>query len=165
MHGLNIKLWFLEQVSIPCRPQKTFTLFVLDVPDDLPVEDVRHSLYRFNSVVEVVRLVVHFANEKPPAEGKFWMNEIHCGQSARVLILMLKGTPPPKPQLPKVAKEDELPNNKDAPPAPIRITLASLDEYNILLQNGLDFYGATFFPTESNLPQYTAAKIATKRGR
>lgn len=134
---------FYRKVSIPCRPQKTFTLFVLDVPDDLPVEDVRHSLYRFNSVVEVVRLVVHFANEKPPTEG----------------------TPPPKPQLPKVAKEDELPNNKDAPPAPIRITLASLDEYNILLQNGLDFYGATFFPTESNLPQYTAAKIATKRGR
>lgn len=56
-------------MSIPCRPQKTFTLFVLDVPDDLPVEDVRHSLYRFNSVVEVVRLVVHFANEKPPTEG------------------------------------------------------------------------------------------------
>ncbi len=84
---------------------------------------------------------------------------------ARVLILMFKGTPSTKPQLPKVAKEDEPANNKDAPPAPIRITLASLDEYNILLQNGLDFYGATFFPTESNLPQYTAAKIATKRGR
>lgn len=149
-------------MSIPCRPQKTFTLFVLDVPDDLPVEDVRHSLYRFNSVVEVVRLVVHFANEKPPTEGNLQWNALHW---QRRLILMFKGTPPPKPQLPKVAKEDELPNNKDAPPAPIRITLASLDEYNILLQNGLDFYGATFFPTESNLPQYTAAKIATKRGR
>jgi hypothetical protein len=32
-------------------------------------------------------------------------------------------------------------------PPLVRVTLASLDEYNILLQNGLDFYGATFFPT------------------
>jgi hypothetical protein len=29
------------------------------------------------------------------------------------------------------------------------VTLASLEEWNILLQNGLDFYGATFFPTEA----------------
>lgn len=34
-------------------------------------------------------------------------------------------------------------------PNPVRITLASLDEYNNLLQTGLDFYGATFFPTET----------------
>lgn len=33
-------------------------------------------------------------------------------------------------------------------PNPIRITVASLDEYNQLLQQGLDFYGATYFPTE-----------------
>lgn len=33
-------------------------------------------------------------------------------------------------------------------PNPIRVTLASLDEYNNLLQQGLDFYGATYFPTE-----------------
>lgn len=64
-----------------------------------------------------------------------------------------------------MAKEEESSVPKDSPPPPIRITLASLDEYNILLQNGLDFYGATFFPTESNLPQLTAAKIATRRGR
>lgn len=62
-------------------------------------------------------------------------------------------------------KEEEIHVPKDSPPPPIRITLASLDEFNALLQNGLDFYGATFFPTESNLPQLTAAKIATKRGR
>lgn len=69
-------------------------------------------------------------------------------------------------QPPKVEEvEVPLPSSKDAPPSPIRITLASLDEYNSLLQNGLDFYGATFFPTESNLPQLTAAKIATRRGR
>lgn len=34
------------------------------------------------------------------------------------------------------------------PPPLMRVTLASLDECNLLLQNGLDFYGATFFPTE-----------------
>lgn len=64
---------FYRKVAVPCRPQKTFTLFVLDVPEDVPVEDVRHSLYRFNSVVEVVRLVVHYANEPTaaaPKEGK-----------------------------------------------------------------------------------------------
>lgn len=36
----------------------------------------------------------------------------------------------------------------NAPPPVVRVTLASLDECNVLLQNGLDFYGATFFPTE-----------------
>lgn len=30
----------------------------------------------------------------------------------------------------------------------VRVTLASMDEAHSLLQNGLDFYGATFFPTE-----------------
>lgn len=28
----------------------------MDVPEDLPVEDIRHALYKFDSVVEVVRL-------------------------------------------------------------------------------------------------------------
>lgn len=50
-------------------------------------------------------------------------------------------------------------------PSPIRITLASHDEFNILLQNGLDFYGATFFPTEANLPLSGSVRIATKKGR
>lgn len=59
--------------------------------------------------------------------------------------------------------EADVANKVDTPPSPIRITLASLDEYNYLLQNGLDFYSATFFPTEANLPA-TAAKIATKKG-
>lgn len=33
-------------------------------------------------------------------------------------------------------------------PNAIRVTVASLDEFNTLLQQGLDFYGATYFPTE-----------------
>jgi hypothetical protein len=63
---------------------------------------------------------------------------------------------------PKIDEQD-VANIKETPPPPIRITLASVEEYNYLLQNGLDFYGATFFPTEANLPA-TAAKIATKKG-
>lgn len=69
---------FYRKIAVPCRPQKTFTLFVFDIPEDIPIEDVRHSLYRFNSVVEVVRLILHPQNEPPvPAPGKknttFWM--------------------------------------------------------------------------------------------
>lgn len=41
-------------------------------------------------------------------------------------------------------KLDQIPGT----PNPVRVTLASLDEYNNLLQHGLDFYGATYFPTE-----------------
>lgn len=67
---------FYRKIAVPCRPQKTFTLFVFDVPEDIPIEDVRHSLYRFNSVVEVVRLILHPQNEPSPAPGKtnthFW---------------------------------------------------------------------------------------------
>lgn len=72
-------------------------------------------------------------------------------------------TPKPQKAQPKIDEAD-VANIKDTPPAPIRITLASVEEYNYLLQNGLDFYGATFFPTEANLPA-TATKIATKKGR
>ncbi|XP_050504772.1 uncharacterized protein LOC126883356 [Diabrotica virgifera virgifera] len=88
-----------RKVAIPCRPQKTFSLLVYEVPSDLPEDDIRASLYRYCSVVEVTRL------------------------------------------------PGRLDQSPGAPP-PIRITVASLDEYNALLQQGLDFYGATYFPTE-----------------
>ncbi|KAI4454709.1 soluble nsf attachment protein snap [Holotrichia oblita] len=88
-----------RKVAIPCRPQKTFSLLVNEVPLDLPEDDIRASLFRYTSVVEVIRV--------PP-------------------------------------KVDQIPGT----PNPIRITVASLDEYNNLLQQGLDFYGATYFPTE-----------------
>lgn len=122
---------------------------MFDVPEDLPEEDIRHSLYKLNSVVEVVRLVVYYQkqpvvqNENPAPTGAM--------------------TPKTQKVPPKVDEQD-VANIKESAPAPIRITLASVDEFNYLLQNGLDFYGATFFPTESNLPA-TAAKIATKKGR
>ncbi|XP_018573329.1 uncharacterized protein LOC108912562 isoform X2 [Anoplophora glabripennis] len=88
-----------RKVAIPCRPQKTFSLLVHEVPHDLPEDDIRASLYRYGAVVEVTRLQNRM--DQPPG----------------------------------------------SPPA-IRITVASLDEYNSLLQQGLDFYGATYFPTE-----------------
>lgn len=156
---------FYRKVAIPCRPQKTFTLFVLDVPDDLPVDDIRHSLYRFNSVVEVVRLVVHFPGEKPDGNGTSVVSSLPTPPAPASKIGTTTASKLPTGVA--IAREEEicLPNAKDTPASPVRITLASLDEYNALLQNGLDFYGATFFPTESNLPQLTAAKIATRRGR
>lgn len=117
---------------------------MFDVPEELPEEDIRHALYKLNSVVEVVRLVVYY--QKQP-------------------MVQNEGTTTPKsPKVPPKIDEQDMANIKDSPPAPIRITLASVEEYNFLLQNGLDFYGATYFPTESNLPA-TAAKIATKKGR
>lgn len=61
---------FYRKVAVPCRPQKTFTLFVFDVPEDIPIEDIRHALYRFNSVVEVVRLILHPQIETNPVTGK-----------------------------------------------------------------------------------------------
>ncbi|XP_055383152.1 uncharacterized protein LOC129613206 isoform X2 [Condylostylus longicornis] len=131
---------FYKKVAVPCRPQKTFTLYVLDVPEDIPVEDIRHALYKFNSVVEVVRLVVsNVAHKKDQT-----VNE--------------DGTATPV----KDPKPGESLTNKEAPPPLIRVTLASLDEFNILLQNGLNFYDATFFPTDANLP-VTAGKIVYKR--
>lgn len=65
---------FYRKVAVPCRPQKTFTLFVFDVPEGIPIEDVRHSLYRFNSVVEVVRLILHSLNENSQSQGEFEIN-------------------------------------------------------------------------------------------
>lgn len=101
-----------RKVVVPCRPHRTFSLVALDIPADLPEEDVRASLYRYGSVVEVTRL--------------------------RELTTSRSGGP-------TAGEQQQLPAT--APP-PVRITLASLDEYNLLLQHGLDFYGATYFPTE-----------------
>lgn len=154
---------------------------MFDVPDDLPEEDIRHSLYKFNSVVEVVRLVVFYSK---PSQAQ---NEGEGGGSEREGSSVVKdsspriasrtnqnsnfpaptGTTTPKsPKVPPKIDEQDVVNlaSKESPPAPIRITLASVEEYTFLIQNGLNFYGATFFPTESNLPA-TAARIATKKGR
>jgi len=134
---------FYKKVAIPCRPQKTFTLYVFDVPEELPEEDIRHALYKFNSVVEVVRLVVYY-QKQPSVQDQNTTGNVN--QKVQ----------------PKIDEQD-VAIIKETPPAPIRITLASVEEFNYLLQNVLDFYAATYFPTEANLPA-TAAKIATKKG-
>lgn len=84
---------FYRKVAVPCRPQKTFTLFVFDVPEDLPIEDVRHSLYRFNSVVEVVRLIIYPQNEIiNPASGEFnSFYEIPSSRKVRSQMAILFG--------------------------------------------------------------------------
>lgn len=74
---------FYKKVAIPCRPQKTFMLYVFDVPDDVPVEDIRHSLYRFNSVVEVVRLVVHYQKQSNAQNDQ---EQMQAGTSKITLI-------------------------------------------------------------------------------
>lgn len=137
------------QVAIPCRPQKTFTLFVHDIPEELPEEDIRFALYKFNSVVEVVRLVVFYQKQPTLQDSSSQPSGSAGATSSKV----------PKPKL----DEQDIGSFVDSPPSPIRITLASVEEYNYLLQNGLDFYGATYFPTEPNLPA-TACKIATRKG-
>ncbi|KAL0859386.1 hypothetical protein ABMA27_010577 [Loxostege sticticalis] len=138
---------FYRKIAIPCRPQKTFTVYVYDVPDEVPEEDVRHALYKFTSVVEVVRL--HFAGS--PREG-------NTGTS----------TPKPMEKTPPRALttiDGELVSSmvpKEASSV-IRVTLANIEEANILLQNGLDFYGATYFPTELATPAQAAKLIKPSR--
>lgn len=121
-----------------------------DVPEELPEEDIRFALYKFNSVVEVVRLVV-FYQKQPTLQDN---SNQSTGQAATTSKI-------PKSQ--SKIDEQDVANIVETPPNPIRITLASVEEYNYLLQNGLDFYGATYFPTEPNLPA-AACKIATRKG-
>lgn len=40
-----------RKIAIPCRPQRTFSLLVHEVPNEIPEDDMRASLYRYNSVV------------------------------------------------------------------------------------------------------------------
>ncbi|XP_041984305.1 uncharacterized protein LOC121736885 isoform X2 [Aricia agestis] len=138
---------FYRKIAIPCRPQKTFTVYVYDIPDEIPEEDVRHALYKFNSVVEVVRM--HFVGS--PREG-------NTGTS----------TPKPIDKTPPrgmTTIDGELVSSmvpKEATSI-IRVTLANIEEANILLQNGFDFYGATYFPTELATPAQAAKLIKPSR--
>ncbi|KOB52184.1 hypothetical protein OBRU01_26399, partial [Operophtera brumata] len=111
--------------------KKTFTIYVYDIPDEVPEEDVRHALYKFTSVVEVVRL--HFSGS--PRDG-------NTGSALTTIDGELVSS-----MVPKEAS------------SVMRVTLASIEEANILLQNGLDFYGATYFPTELATPAQAAKLI------
>ncbi|RZF41862.1 hypothetical protein LSTR_LSTR005324 [Laodelphax striatellus] len=130
---------FYKKIPIPCRPQKTFVVFVLDVPEEVPEEDIRHSLYKFQSIVEVARLYTSTSG-----------GIVTSPSGSSIPQLISGNTSQPEKRGGKDIQGDkgsEL-TNPGGPPPIIRVTLASLEECNILLQNGLDFYGATFFPTE-----------------
>lgn len=139
---------FYRKIAIPCRPRKTFTLYVLDVPEEVPVEDVRHALYKLDSVVEVVRLHIY-----PYSKSTTSSSGAGAGAADG------SGNISEKSESNETVKTGE---RKELPPAVIRITLASLDEYNVLLQNGLNFFDATFFPTDANI-SFKGARIDYKR--
>ncbi|CAB3258744.1 unnamed protein product [Arctia plantaginis] len=146
---------FYRKIAIPCRPQKTFTVYVYDIPDEVPEEDVRHALYKFTSIVEVVRL--HYSGiSGSPKDGNTGWYSI--------------GSSTPKPMEKTTSRalttiDGELASSmipKEATSV-VRVTLANIEEANILLQNGLDFYGATFFPTELATPAQAAKLIKPSR--
>ncbi|KAH8315383.1 hypothetical protein KR067_002592 [Drosophila pandora] len=166
-------------IAIPCRPRKTFTLYVLDVPEDLPVEDIRHAMYKFDSVVEVVRLHIYSSlGSNTGGSSAVATSSSSAGVDKGVEGEQLQLLQTPTQTLRRAAlrstsksvgsvvgdaiEKAERPERRELPPAVIRITLASMDEYNILLQNGLNFYDATFFPTEANI-SLKGAKIDYKR--
>ncbi|XP_037724747.1 uncharacterized protein LOC119556538 isoform X3 [Drosophila subpulchrella] len=150
-----------HKIAIPCRPRKTFTLYVLDVPEDLPVEDIRHAMYKFDSVVEVVRLHIYSSLASNAANAS--SAAVAASSSSAGGDKGVEGTSKSVGSVVGDAIEKaERPERRELPPAVIRVTLASMDEYNILLQNGLNFYDATFFPTEANI-SLKGAKIDYKR--
>ncbi|SPP86330.1 uncharacterized protein LOC117588622 isoform X6 [Drosophila guanche] len=162
---------FYRKIAIPCRPRKTFTLYVLDVPEDLPVEDVRHAMYKFDSVVEVVRLHIYSSPSSSSSSSNVNANASSAAAAAAAaaasaeksaeggskILGSLSGS-----VVGDAIDKAERPERRELPPAVIRITLASMDEYNVLLQNGLNFYDATFFPTEANI-SLKGARIDYKR--
>ncbi|XP_047519375.1 uncharacterized protein LOC125059149 isoform X1 [Pieris napi] len=137
---------FYRKIAVPCRPQKTFTIYVYDIPDDIPEEDVRHALYKFTSVVEVVRL--HYAGS--PREGNTGTSTPKPEKSSPRSITTIDGEMVSS-MVPKEAS------------SVVRITLANIEEANILLQNGLDFYGATYFPTELGTSAQAAKLVKPSR--
>ncbi|KMZ08431.1 uncharacterized protein LOC6725266 isoform X3 [Drosophila simulans] len=173
---------FYRKIAIPCRPRKTFTLYVLDVPEDLPVEDIRHAMYKFDSVVEVVRLHIYSSLASNAANATSSSAVAASSSSGggdkgvegeQIQLLHTPTQTLRRAALRSVSKsvgsvvgdaieKAERPERRELPPAVIRVTLASMDEYNILLQNGLNFYDATFFPTEANI-SLKGAKIDYKR--
>nr|CAD7394988.1 unnamed protein product [Timema cristinae] len=135
-----------SSVPIPCRPQKTFCVFVLEIPEDIPEEDIRHSLYKFHSVVEVSRLTKE--NQPAGSGGQQGSQSQSSGNPSSGPPVKASSAAVAAAAAAAAAAASAPAQMSDSPPI-VRVTLANLEESNILLQNGLDFYGATFFPTES----------------
>ncbi|XP_011631114.1 uncharacterized protein LOC105423155 [Pogonomyrmex barbatus] len=115
---------FYKKVAIPCRPAKIFTVYVLDVPEELPEDDIRHALYKYRSIVEVTRLPLNTGTVLKAINDKLKSDAQNLNEPATIYT---------------------------GPPV-IRVTLASVEETSMLLSRGLDFYGATYFPTETPHP-------------
>ncbi|XP_029035693.2 uncharacterized protein LOC114872552 [Osmia bicornis bicornis] len=115
---------FYKKVAIPCRPAKTFTVYVLDVPEELPEEDIRHALYKYRSIVEVTRMPLNTGTILKAINDKLKSDSHNQHEPATIYT---------------------------GPPV-IRVTLANVEETTMLLSRGLDFYGATYFPTETPYP-------------
>ncbi|XP_051170702.1 uncharacterized protein LOC127287685 isoform X1 [Leptopilina boulardi] len=127
---------FYKKVAIPCRPAKTFTVYVLDVPEEVPEDDIRHALYKYRSIVEVTRLPLHTGTVLKAINDKLRGDALNFNEPATIYT---------------------------GPPV-IRVTLASVEETSLLLSRGLDFYGATYFPTETPHPAaHTLAKYKNNR--
>lgn len=192
-----------KKIPIPCRPQNTFTIFVFDIPEDVPVEDIRHSLYKFRSVLEVCRLPPTIlsaispssipTNLSSPGAKRYSLSE---GARRRITSFGGGTLRPPTSytsngKTTAIASATGVSGTGGAAAAgsisdisgiggnvtssstgggapsvttstAVRITLASLDECNSLLKDGLDFYGATYFPTE---PALATAIASTDDGR
>ncbi|KAK1117215.1 hypothetical protein K0M31_016911 [Melipona bicolor] len=201
---------FYKKVAIPCRPAKTFTVYVLDVPEELPEEDIRHALYKYRSIVEVTRLplntgtVCEYSSPTSLSIDKTGQNRETKGRKigkgrkrngaqrrnstgrkhdVKIAGLMQLVTLIPGIRLERLPielisptacpltrcllcelvkaindklKSDAHTQNEPATiytgPPVIRVTLASVEETSTLLSRGLDFYGATYFPTETPHP-------------
>ncbi|GAB1864944.1 hypothetical protein CAJAP_06023 [Camponotus japonicus] len=115
---------FYKKVAIPCRPAKIFTVYVLDVPEELPEDDIRHALYKYRSIVEVTRLPLNTGTVLKAINDKLKSDAQNLNEPATIYT---------------------------GPPV-IRVTLANVEETSMLLSRGLDFYGATYFPTETPHP-------------
>ncbi|XP_059474331.1 uncharacterized protein LOC132195991 isoform X2 [Neocloeon triangulifer] len=142
---------FYKKIVIPCRPMRTYVVYALDVPDSIPVEDIRHALFKLQSVVEVSRVVSSTHSTSAPTLGSSSTSlSTPVGGVGAASSADKSG---PSTPLIQVSAAATATNNAVAGYCPlVRITLGSQEEANALLQNGLDFFGATFFPTEAARP-------------
>ncbi|XP_065351108.1 uncharacterized protein LOC135946711 [Cloeon dipterum] len=139
---------FYKKIVIPCRPMRTYIVYALDVPESVPVEDIRHALFKFQSVVEVSRVVSSSHSASTPALSSPSTPSAGVAGAAAGADKSVAPTP-----VLQVSAGATATNNAVAGYCPlVRITLGSQEEANALLQSGLDFFGATFFPTEAARP-------------
>lgn len=116
---------FYRKVAIPCRPRRTFTICVYEVPDEVPEEDLRLALRRYSTLIELCRL-------------------------------QQTGTASPKPTGSPAGSDSGVAQAGGSRGCSVvRVVLGSATEAECLLARGLDFFGATSFPTDLATPAQT----------